>query len=81
MNQGTIGMPEAILTPTILANGRVESYTKIIFVEWLGGTIGSPVELYVSFIYDFSYLCNYRSNLSMQLTEWPQVHDVFPILI
>ena len=46
-------MPEAILTPTILANGRVESYTKIIFVEWFGGTIGSPVELYVSCIYDF----------------------------
>ena len=43
-------MPEAILTPTILANGRVESYTKIIFVEWFGGTIGSPVELYVSCI-------------------------------
>ena len=47
-------MPGAILTPTILANGRVESYTKIIFVEWFGGTIGSPLELYVSCIYYFS---------------------------
>ena len=69
INQGTIGMPGAILTPTILANGRVESYTKIIFVEWFGGTIGSPVELYVIFIYDFSYLINYRSNLSVKLIE------------
>ena len=60
-------MPEAILTPTILANGRVESYTKIIFVEWLGGTVGSPVELYVSFIYDFF--------ISLQL----QVQSVYEI--
>lgn len=68
MNQETIGMPEAILAPTILANGRVESYTKIIFVEWFGGTIGNPVELYVSSIYDSLNNGNGRSN-SIKLTE------------
>ena len=48
-NQETVGIPSAILDPTILANGKVDSYTKIVFVEWYAGTIGSPINLYVKF--------------------------------
>ena len=47
-NQETIEIPTQALDPTILAQSRVDSYTKIIFVEWYGGPIGSPVDLYVS---------------------------------
>ena len=49
MNQETVGIPSEILDPTILANGKVDSYTKIVFVEWYGGVIGSPIDLYVKF--------------------------------
>ena len=48
-NQESIGIPTEALDPTILAQSRVNSYTKINFVEWFGGAIGNPVDLYVSF--------------------------------
>lgn len=43
-------LPGAILEPTVLANGKASSYTKIVFVEWYGGVLGSPIELYVKYL-------------------------------
>lgn len=45
-----VAFPDAILEPMVLASGRAEDYTKITFVEWFAGEIGTPIKIFVRFI-------------------------------